>query len=101
MKVCPSCGCSHLDPCRVFGVPCTWIRVDGSMREICSACAPIEELADCPNGRRWIRQVALGAALHNEEPFEPCQAQQRWETTDPETYLEPPPAAKKGLVHTN
>lgn len=77
IRVCQSCGCSDSDACRVHGIPCCWIDLpsdDGGDRLICSACAPVEQLAASEAGRAWFELVASAAMDGEHKPFVPSTA---------------------------
>ena len=54
--VCESCGCWDRAACRVMGVPCCWVE-GGAVRDLCSACVPIDVLIDSPAGLAWLKLV--------------------------------------------
>lgn len=72
-RVCERCGCSDHDPCSVYDTPCCWIKTIED-RNVCSACAGIEETAGDPDGRRWLITVANRAASGMFPPYTPCLA---------------------------
>jgi len=75
MTTCPQCGCSDHDACQVHGVACCWIEIDGYKH--CSACASVESVAGCEDGRRWLERVSEAAVDSGAEPYVPCGSMQR------------------------
>lgn len=71
------CGCSADDPCRVFGVPCIPLATEHG--QLCSACAPIAEVAASLKGRAWVREVVAAAQRNAHDRYVPCEGSQRWE----------------------